>query len=198
MKALGSAIAWSPDGSRLWFSLPSEQGQTSIHSKDPARPGDPPRVEWHAPGSFMLQDISRDGRLLVRRDDMQGGSVVFRDGITEPLDLSWLDQSNAIDIAPASGTVLINDGPGMYLRNVDGSPALHLGDSLAARCRRMGAWSSRSRDSAMRFSSFLSGPAHRGSCRRRVSSRSSPGSILMARGSGSMAGRRAAPGATTS
>ncbi len=53
---------------------------------------------------------------------------MVRDGIAEPLDLSWLDQSNAADIAQASGTVLLNDGPGMYLRKFDGSPALHLGD----------------------------------------------------------------------
>ena len=130
VKARGSAIAWSADGSRLWYSLPSENGQTSILSMNPSRPGDPPRVEWRTPGEVTLQDISRDGRLLVRRDDKQGGSVVVRNGIAEPSDLSWLDQSNAIDFAPASGTVLINDGPGMYLRKVDGSPALHLGDAV--------------------------------------------------------------------
>ena len=123
--ARGTGLAWSPDGSRLWFSTGSQRGETTISSMSL---GGAARAEWRMSGDVTLQDLSHDGRLLVRTDEVQGGTLVVKPGADEPVDLSWLDRSQAVGVSQSAGTVLLNDAAGVYLRSLDGSPALHLGD----------------------------------------------------------------------
>ena len=125
INARADALAWSPDGARLWFSRQTAPGQTSISSI--AAEGGTPREEWRALGGLILEDISRDGRVLVRRDEFQGGTSVVKGDSLEPVDLSWLDRSEAVAISPAANAVLLNDAGGMYLRTLDGAPAVSLG-----------------------------------------------------------------------
>jgi DNA-binding beta-propeller fold protein YncE len=102
------------------------------------RPGEEPREEWRAAGAAVLQDIAADGRVLLRRDERQGGTLLITPEIEDPVDLSWLDQSQAVGVSVESGTLLLRDAGGMYLRGLDGSPAVRLGGGRAVALSRDG------------------------------------------------------------
>ncbi len=119
-----TGIAWAPSGERLWFSRRSGPGESTISSW---KPGGVPKEEWRSAGSVTLEDVASDGRLLVRRDQVQGGILVVTPDAPEPIDLSWLDQSAAVAISPGSNSLLLNDAGGFYVRELDGSPAVRLG-----------------------------------------------------------------------
>jgi hypothetical protein len=80
---------------------------------------------------MVVEDVAADGRLLLRHDDVHRGTIVVSPDTPEPLDLSWLDRSAALGISPTSGTVLLNDVAGFYVRAIDGSPAVRLGEGAA-------------------------------------------------------------------
>ena len=117
-----NSVVWSPAGGRLWFSTTSGEGSTSIWS---VAPGRPPTEEWRTSGDLQIDDVAADGRLLLRRTELQGGTLVIRPGSDEPEDYSWLDRSAAVAVS-SSGALLLNDGGGVYLRRLDGSPAVRL------------------------------------------------------------------------
>ncbi|MEO6222247.1 MAG: serine/threonine-protein kinase, partial [Vicinamibacterales bacterium] len=126
-----SGIAWSPDGTELWYSQRDGAGSSSILA---VRPGGTPREVWRGSG-LVLQDIASDGTVLAVAEDLRGGVFVQRAGTTEVLDLGWLDGSIAVDMSPAGDALLINEagdaGGAFYLRKLDGSPAVRLGAGAA-------------------------------------------------------------------
>jgi dipeptidyl aminopeptidase/acylaminoacyl peptidase len=98
------------------------------------------------PGTLMLFDISRDGRILMGRAswrrELMGTTI---DGVKE-LDLSWLDYSYPADLSSDGKAVLFDEegvGGGarygktqeltysVYIRNTDGSAAVRLGEGSA-------------------------------------------------------------------
>jgi eukaryotic-like serine/threonine-protein kinase len=86
------------------------------------------------PGITRLHDISRDGRVLISKENWRC-SLFFRGPRdTAERDLSWLDYSQADDISADGSLVVfseVGEGPGAaidtYLRNPSGSPAVLLG-----------------------------------------------------------------------
>ena len=88
------------------------------------------------PGDWALHDVSRDGRLLMERIVQSSGIVGLAPGERHPRNLGWLDHSVAEDLSADGKTLLFNDrGPGesgaAYLRRMDGSPPIRLGDGYA-------------------------------------------------------------------
>jgi Tol biopolymer transport system component len=86
-------------------------------------------------GSLTLHDVSRDGRVLVSHDTNQVGIVARGPGAAQDRDLSWLDWSLVSDISEDGRFVLFTEtgegggaGYSVYLRNLDGSPAVRLGE----------------------------------------------------------------------
>jgi hypothetical protein len=86
------------------------------------------------PGSVVLMDVFRDGRVLVqtqtRRRELNG----IIDGEPRERDFSWLDWTFPNDITPDGKTFLFHEsgvGGGkdfkMFLRNIDGSPPVLMG-----------------------------------------------------------------------
>jgi len=132
-----TGLAWSPDGERIWFSGWTGRGESTIWS---VRPGDDPQPEWRTGGSVVLEDVASDGRLLIRRDESQGGTLVVTPDHADPVDLSWLDQSEAVALSTSADALLLNDAAGFYLRQLDGSPALRLGDGRARDLSSDGQW----------------------------------------------------------
>jgi Tol biopolymer transport system component len=125
-------LAWSPTGSEIWFDT-RQGGDDSLHAVTLSGRH---RVLGRLGVPLQLFDVSRDGRLLVGRAYWRSGIIGVPPGETSEQDLSWLDASEVDDISYDGKQLLITEfGEGggvgrgsVYLRGVDHSPAMRLGD----------------------------------------------------------------------
>jgi Tol biopolymer transport system component len=137
-------IAWTPAGDEVWYTA-AESG-LNLELRAVSRRGGPSRVVLRVPGRITLQDISREGRVLVTRDTMRSSMVVRTADSDRERDLAWLDFSNFRDLSPDGTRVLFTDyvegtqTEGAYLRKTDGSPAVRLGDGYGFGLSPDGRW----------------------------------------------------------
>lgn len=137
-------IAWTPVGHEVWYTA-SESG-TNLELRAVSRRGGPSRVVLRVPGCLTLQDISRDGRVLVTRDAIRRSMMVKTADSDRERDLAWLDFSDVRDFSPDGTRVLFTEGgegaqtEGAYLRNTDGSPAVRLGNGYGFGLSPDGQW----------------------------------------------------------
>jgi Tol biopolymer transport system component len=133
----GGAPCWTPDGKEVWFSGTPEPGKPSgLYAADLAGRV---RLVAQMPGELELDDISRDGRVLIAHHTLMGTMRALAAGESGERDLTWLDQPVPADISPDGKTVLFTEtGEGggktssVYLRSIDGSsPPARLGDGQA-------------------------------------------------------------------
>jgi hypothetical protein len=119
-------FGWGPRG-QLWFL--SEGSVLRAVSPDGGRA----RVIAAFPGFFQLDDIARDGRLLIEHIDWRGEILGLAPGEARERSLSWLDSSYAAGLSDDGKTLLINElfHDAIYLRKTDGSPAVPLGHGKA-------------------------------------------------------------------
>jgi Tol biopolymer transport system component len=122
-------VAWCRTTNEIWFNS-IESGTTNLFAIVPGRQK---RRVTTLPGDFVLHDISADGRVLLARTSES--SEIFGDfpGESRPRNLSHLDRSMAVDLAPSGGDLLFNevgqsDRRGTYLGRTDGSPPKRLAD----------------------------------------------------------------------
>ncbi len=113
------ALAWSPKGDAVWFG-----GIEAMSLDGKVRP------VWTSPLA-TVEDLSRDGRVLLVESTGRRELVGFgRDGA--PHNLTALNWSFPSDISASGDTVLfyeqIRQPPGVYVRKLDGSPAVRLAD----------------------------------------------------------------------
>src|SRR5258706_6680128 len=92
------------------------------------------RLVYQVPGQLVLQDIGKDGSFLLNRELWRVG-LVAKDAEGRERDLSWLDWSLAVALSHDGRKVLFAEaaeggGPGysIYVRGIDGSPAVRLGE----------------------------------------------------------------------
>jgi Tol biopolymer transport system component len=115
-------VAWSPRGDEVWS---SGRGiwATSLSGKS--------RLVWNSPGGF-IQDIGRDGRVLCSVNSSRREIVGFLAGDKGERNLTWLNWSFPKDIASDGRTVLFEEQNiqpiGIYLRKLDGSAAVRIGE----------------------------------------------------------------------
>jgi serine/threonine protein kinase len=115
-------LAWSPRGDEVWS---SGRGiwATSLSGKS--------RLVWSSPGGF-ISDIGRDGRVLCHVNSSRREIVGFSAGDKGERNLTWLNWSFPIDIAADGKTVLFSEQNiqpvGIYLRKLDGSAAVRIGE----------------------------------------------------------------------
>jgi Tol biopolymer transport system component len=129
-------LAWSPDGSEVWFTASEREAARSIFA---VTVGGRQRLVYRIPLRLTLQDVSADGRrLLLSQDQLRRSSVGRTRGESQERDLSWLDYTNAKDISADGRTLLFSeDGEAggasysVYVRPMDGSPAVRLGEGRA-------------------------------------------------------------------
>src|SRR5262249_25303088 len=83
----------------------------------------------------LLQDVSRDGKVLIGIGSRRFGILCLAPGETKERDLSWLDGSAPNDLSSDGKRILFTElleggGPhtSVYLRGTDGSTAIRLGD----------------------------------------------------------------------
>ena len=136
-------LAWSPKGDEVWF---AEWGALWAVSLAGQR-----RLVARFPGAVTLNDISRDGRVILTLAQWHASLMVLAPGETGERDLSWFDASQPAALSRDGGTLLFTDRAGAgspqnlgnaasYLRRSDGSPAVRLGEGRAQALSPDGKW----------------------------------------------------------
>ena len=136
-------LAWSSDGRSILFSA-SEGPYLQI--REVGLDGRV-RIALSAPGTMMIQDVSRTGRWLAIRDERTFQIHARTQGRLQDLDLSWLDQSVTSGISHDGTLVGLTDASGFasanyssIVRKTDGSPAVKLGDGWVSDFTPDGHW----------------------------------------------------------
>jgi eukaryotic-like serine/threonine-protein kinase len=135
---------WSPDGKEVFFSADVSPGNSSIHA---ATLGGRLRTVLANSQEFEMQDISRDGKVLVH-DNLPRGALIFGDLQNGRVrDLSWLDGTMLEDLSADGGRILFSEqvhgqssGGDVFVRRNDGSPAVRLGEGEALTLSPDGEW----------------------------------------------------------
>jgi eukaryotic-like serine/threonine-protein kinase len=137
-------LAWKPDGSEVWFT--ADRGGAARGLYAVTLDGTLRRVLQLA-SNMTVFDVARDGRVLIGHGPERAGINALAPGETRERDLSWLDWSLLKAISPDGRTLLIDEtaeGGGtsgsVYLRPMDGSPAMRLGDGAAIAMSGDGQW----------------------------------------------------------
>jgi eukaryotic-like serine/threonine-protein kinase len=139
LSALG--LAWS--GRDVWFTGSKEGSNRGLYS---VTHQGVVRTLASSPGVITLRDVNGDGRALLTRDSQRLETVVAERAAQER-DLSWLDWSRLRDISRDGRTILFDETgqggggrQGVYMRNIDGSPAVRLGDGTGDAFSPDGRW----------------------------------------------------------
>jgi Tol biopolymer transport system component len=133
--ASSGGLAWAPDGREVWFTAAPVGANQAIYA---ASLSGKTRVLARVTGSLTLQDVAPDGRALVTHDNLRIGIVSQLAGEDKQRDLSWLDWGTVRGVSPDGKMVLFEEsgegggaGYSVYVRNLDGSPAIRLGEGAA-------------------------------------------------------------------
>jgi len=128
-------LAWRPDGKEIWFAATTRSEGRALHA---VTPDGRARLVARMPGSPWLDDISRDGRVLIDQWSVRGQIAALPPGETRERDLSWLDGSALADLSRDGKRILFSEmlqgggeNSGVYVRGTDGSPAVRLGEGTA-------------------------------------------------------------------
>jgi len=137
-------LAWSMSGDEVWFTAVQvgiDRAVMAVNLEGRER------MVVRVPGDLTLQDIGRDGRVLLTRDNWRRGMTVLASGAQSERDFTWLDWSYPSDISKDGKTLLFVEqgeagGPtyAVYLRRTDGSPAVRLGAGSALALSPDGKW----------------------------------------------------------
>jgi hypothetical protein len=137
-------LAWSPDGREIYFTAFRTEAARCLFAV--TLEGEQ-RPVFQTPGHLILQDISRNGDILLVHGHERLRMQYHGPSDATPRDLSWLDWTLVRGISPDGQTVLFDEsgvGGGenhsVYVRDIDGSPAVRLGDGLVPRYSPDGRW----------------------------------------------------------
>jgi hypothetical protein len=126
-------LAWSPDASEVWFTATDVGGNRSLRAVSAS--GGRNRILFRGTGTLTLNDVARDGRVLLAHDNLRVGVIARPPNETADRDLSWFDWSLMADLSFDGRLVIFSEtgeggGPGysVYMRGTDGSPAVRLGE----------------------------------------------------------------------
>jgi eukaryotic-like serine/threonine-protein kinase len=139
-----SGLAWTPDGREVWFGgARQEEPAFLIAVTLDGRE----RVVTRAPGRLCLEDIARDGRVLLRRADFGARVVGLVPGRDREIDLTWYDSTHPVDLSRDGSVFLFVEGGEAsiaevqtFLRRTDGSPAVHLAEGWGRALSPDGKW----------------------------------------------------------
>jgi eukaryotic-like serine/threonine-protein kinase len=128
-------VVWSPGGNEVWFSASRTGLRDNIWAVSLSGRL---RLLAETPGSNQILDVSPTGRVLLRHQSLRAFISGIPPGETAERDLSWLDFSWPLDISDDGKTLLFQEwGEGggtkgaVYLRRMDGSPPVRLGEGFA-------------------------------------------------------------------
>ena len=120
-------LAWTPDGKEIWYS----EGIT-LHAVP--RSGKV-RTVWSALEIIVIQDISRDRRVMLTTEDRGGDIIAGTIGGAESRNLVTFHWAAAYGISNDGQLAAIDEFDAgsryeMFVRRTDGSPAVHLGQGV--------------------------------------------------------------------
>jgi Tol biopolymer transport system component len=135
-------LGWSPDGDEIWFAASkSDVGARSLFA---VTLNGTLRELTHVPANLTLQDISRDGGLLLERSDERIEASGILAGDAREHSLSWFDFTGLSDLSSDGRTLIITEsgesGLRVFLRRSDGSPAVQLGEGGSFALSPDGRW----------------------------------------------------------
>ncbi|MEO8191255.1 MAG: hypothetical protein ABI682_13015 [Acidobacteriota bacterium] len=144
-KDIAGVPCWSPDGSEIWMTASADTSQMyALYAVDLAGKI---RMVTRVPGSLELDDISRDGRVLVAHHTILRTMAGLAMGQENELVLSWLDGSLPADLSPDGKTLIFTETgegsgttPAVYLRRTDGGAAVRLGEGHGLALSPDGKW----------------------------------------------------------
>ncbi|MBI2678597.1 MAG: protein kinase [Candidatus Koribacter versatilis] len=117
-------VAWRPDGKEIWFGALGDIRAIDLKGHE--------RALYHGLGQVRLQDVSPDGKVLITADDIRSETFAAALGAAEGRDLAVIPHSAAAGLSNDGQTVAINtfltSEYEMWVRKVDGSPAVRVGD----------------------------------------------------------------------
>lgn len=137
-------LAWSADGKEVLFAASPSGAARAVYAMDLSGHE---RTVLHVPGTLTLQDVSRNGRVLLTEDNAEYQMMALAPGATSEKNLSWFDWSLVADLSPDGKTALFfesGEGVGakysVFLRQTDGSPAVRLGEGTFPALSPDGKW----------------------------------------------------------
>ncbi len=137
-------LAWRPDGREVWFTAARSGEFKALRA---ATLDGRERLVARLLGQIDLDDIARDGRVLLAHPNFRIEMVSLAPGVSKERDLTWLGVSWLADLSDDGRQVLFTELPegagegGLtYLRKTDGSPAVRLGEGLALGLSPDGKW----------------------------------------------------------
>jgi eukaryotic-like serine/threonine-protein kinase len=140
-------LAWAPGGEEIWFYAPPQGGRGSGSALYAVTLSGKERLLHTSSAGLAIQDVSRDGRLLVNSIQARFGISGLGPGDRSERDFSWLDWSRVQDLSSDGKTLLFSEeggggGPNgsIYVRKTDGSPAVRLGEGYGAALSSDGKW----------------------------------------------------------
>jgi eukaryotic-like serine/threonine-protein kinase len=129
-RAIG-ALDWSQNNHEIWFSGGQPGADPALYAVTLS--GEQRLVEQTG-GMMMMQDVARDGRVLLSTVNSRLGILYLPPSGGAPRDLAWLDSSLMYDLSNDAESLVfveLSNGQGrnsaIYLRKTDGSPAVQLG-----------------------------------------------------------------------
>jgi Tol biopolymer transport system component len=129
-------LAWHPDGKEIWYTAAESGNARQLWAVGLSGT---PRLVIQMPGIAQIHDIARDGRVLLTQNDTHIRLFARGPNDFNDRELSWLDWSLLRDVSTDGRWILFDESGegggkagGVYIRNADGSPAVRLGDGLAA------------------------------------------------------------------
>jgi len=123
-------LNWSPSGQEVWFSAAPAGGDPALYAVDLKGKQ---RLIAQAPGWIVMQDVARDGRVLINAVNSRLG-ILYAPPEGPSTNLAWFDASLAYDLSQDAKVLVfaeLTSGEGrnsaIYMRKTDGSPAVRLG-----------------------------------------------------------------------
>ena len=141
-------LAWSPDGTEIYFSGTDESVAASFgaHIFAVTLSGRR-RVAQQGAGALKILDVSPRGRWLISRDDLRLGIMARPPGSSSERDLSWLNGSAFPALSADGKTMVFTENGGEHnvnylacLRKTDGSPVVTLGEGMPQQVSPDGRW----------------------------------------------------------
>jgi eukaryotic-like serine/threonine-protein kinase len=137
-------LAWSPDGREIWFSAAATGIRQGLFA---VTPGGRMRTVAEFPTNVILHDVAPDGRVLLASEMQQSGIRGRSSEDVVERELGWLDFPWPRALSADGRLLLLDDigetsGPTytVYLRKMDGSPPVRLGEGAGCALSPDGRW----------------------------------------------------------
>ncbi len=137
-------LAWAPSGNEIWFTATKSGEAQALYA---VTLSGKERVIARAPITLRLQDISRNGQVLLTGESQSTPISCLVPGETKERELSWLNSVRINDLSRDGKTFVFthfgqSSGTNyhVYLRQTDGTSAIQLGDGYGGSFSPDGRW----------------------------------------------------------